>query len=256
MRNIHKAYLFLPTYLLLSSISLSCDNKENNGKEKIHQSIIAPRADTLKPLADESDSSLYETEKYAVSLELNHKKENWKREIELPTTGKFTEESHYVTYLDTFSYSLWPQTKSENIAAHLKRSYDYYNQFDSTKPFSSLYKNYWQKEWTPEEGGHFGQGSTGEKQLKILKPEHELWLLNMMWAPRKRPPPNTKFLLEANNKKVVVLAGFETGPMNKFFLGGVTREVHGWLGTNNTSDIKISYLKNQNLPAGPIRITK
>jgi hypothetical protein len=67
----------------------------------------------------------------------------------------------------------------------------------------------------------------------------ERWMMNMMWAPGIRPAHGTKFLLSALGRNVVVVAGHETGPAGEQFLGGVTCEVHRWLGTDADSLIEV-----------------
>jgi hypothetical protein len=176
----------------------------------------------------------------------------WQRNINLPTSGRFSEESHYVTNQDKFINFDFPKNSTDSIAEHLERSYLIYKRYDPLAKFNALYKNSWNKVWTPSEGGEFGEGSIGNKQLKLLNPETELWLMTMMWSNNSMPKTGEKFIVSANNRSVVVVAGYETGPLSEDFIGGLTCEVHSWLKTNNKSIIKISYPKNQNIPIGPI----
>ncbi len=177
----------------------------------------------------------------------------WSRTVQLPATGKFVQESHYVTTQDKFSGGrLFANTVTENINSHLQRSFSLYKNYDSSKTFGQLYSASFQKQWTPAESGSIGQGSVGNIQTQELTPEKEMWFMTMMWAPGTRPPRGTKFLLSANGKKVVVIAGYETGPRSQSFLGGLTTETHAWLGTNNNSQITVSFLKDQSIPIGPI----
>ncbi len=177
----------------------------------------------------------------------------WSRTVQLPITGRFVQESHYVTTKDKFPGGrLFANTVTENIDNHLQRSFSLYKRYDSSKTFNQLYSASFQKQWTPAESGSIGQGSVGNIQTQELTPEKEMWFMTMMWAPGKRPARGTKFLLNANDKKVVVIAGYETGPRSQFFLGGLTTETHAWLGTNNNSQITVSYLKDQSTPIGPI----
>ena len=74
----------------------------------------------------------------------------------------------------------------------------------------------------------------------------------MMWAKGERPARGTKFLLTANNRNVVVIAGYETGPSSQQYLGGITREVHHWLGTSSMDIIKVQLLEDQTLALGPL----
>lgn len=124
-----------------------------------------------------------------------------------------------------------------------------YQLYDPTASYTGLYKN--NGTWTPEEHGKFGQGSVGDRQNKLLDADNELWMMNMMWAKGNRPPLNSKFLMSYNGRNVVVIAGFETGPSARYFLGGVTGEVHSWLKSNMNSTIAISYLADQSINAGP-----
>ncbi|MDX2215634.1 MAG: TIGR02594 family protein [Oculatellaceae cyanobacterium bins.114] len=176
----------------------------------------------------------------------------WERTITLPCAGRFVEESHYSTTQDRFpGERLFPNTQTENISSHLERSYQLYLAFDQNTSFEALYCNSWNKVWTPAEGGACGQGSVGSKRPD---PEVELWLMTMMWAPGEKPAPGTKFLLSANNRQVVVVAGYETGPGSQEYLGGITREVHAWLRTNNNSQIEVRYLTDQSMKVGPVKL--
>ena len=182
---------------------------------------------------------------------------HWERTISLPDTGRFVEESHYVTMQDSFPDGrLFAETDTERISIHLERSLKLFQQYDSTATLEQLYHHKWQQIWTPAEHGHIGQGAIGDRQRELLTPETELWLLTMMWATGTRPEPGTKFLLEANERSVVVVAGFETGPGREQYLGGVTPEVHAWLGTDNNSRIKVSLLRDQQVPIGPVRCSR
>lgn len=177
----------------------------------------------------------------------------WSRTVNLPATGRFVEESHYVTTQDIFPNGrLFANTVTENISAHMQRSLALYQQYEPTKTFAQLFQFSYQKEWTPAEAGSIGQGSVGDIQKQELTPEKEMWFMTMMWAPGTKPAMGTKFLLSANGKKVVVVAGYETGPRSQTYLGGLTPETHAWLGTTNASQITVSYLKDQTTPIGPL----
>ncbi|MCE7995602.1 MAG: hypothetical protein HEP71_26725 [Roseivirga sp.] len=176
----------------------------------------------------------------------------WRRTLVLPATGKFVEESHYITTQDDFGNKAWPAEKNDHIKAHLQRSFRAYKKYDRKMTLVELYDKTWQKEWTPEEGGHFGQGSVGASQLNELSVEMEMWFLTMMWAKGNKPAKGTRFLLSANGKSVVVQAGYETGPASESYIGGVTREVHKWLNTTSDSEVTISKLKNQEMILGPV----
>jgi hypothetical protein len=176
---------------------------------------------------------------------------SWRKTVTLPISGKFVEESHYVTTEDKFSDKNYPSFDDENIRIHLNRSLEIYKNFDSGATFDKLYSMSYEKKWTPQEGGEFGQGSVGDIQLKELTPEMELWMMNMMWASGQRPKRGTKYLISYDNRNVVVIVGYETGPQEEKFLGGLTGETHRWLGTDNTANIKLKLLKDQTVAPGP-----
>lgn len=180
------------------------------------------------------------------------------RAINLPSSGKFVEESHYVTTEDKFksrfgTTTLFPFLIAQNMDKHLKRSCKLFKEkviphYECDK----LYHQPWHQEWTPSEGGHIGQGSVGDVQVEELTPWMEMWLGTMMWAKGKKPKRGEKFLVKHRGKSVVIHMGYETGPGSVYYLGGLVREIHAYLGTGNSSDIEIGYLKDQSLPLGPL----
>lgn len=177
---------------------------------------------------------------------------SWSKTVTLPATGKFVTESHYATTEDSFGERLFPTTDVEGIAAHLTRSLGHLrNQFPDLS-MEELYplKQPWTRVWTPAEGGKKGQGSVGD--LKPT-PEQEIWQGNMMWAKGAKPVPGSKFLLEnfLTGKKCVIQMGFETGPGSQEYFGGVTREVHWYLGSGNSSKLRISKVVDEKTPLGP-----
>jgi len=183
-----------------------------------------------------------------IKQEFNGGDASWSREISLPYKGKFTLEAHYVTKLDSFPNG-YPSTRNEGLSKHLKRSFSNYKLFDPNISFLKLYK--YNNSWTPQENGKFGQGSIGENQNKLLDTENELWMMNMMWAQGFKPKLNSKFLVSFGGRNVVVISGYETGPRDSKFLGGLTGEVHSWLKTSTESIIRIIYLKDQSVKPGP-----
>ncbi len=183
---------------------------------------------------------------------LRYKDIRWERDLQIPAKGRLVEESHYLTTQDAFPDSGFPKNITDSIESHLERSFLLYKKFDTSAVFEDVYKNSYNRVWTPAENGECGQGSIGKTQLNLLKPEYEMWMITMMWRDGSRPKPGTKFILSANNRSVVVIAGFETGPASEEFLGGVTCEVHRWLKTNSFSEIEIIFPVNQNLQPGPV----
>ncbi|HEU4495708.1 MAG TPA: hypothetical protein VFR70_01530 [Flavobacterium sp.] len=234
------------TFLLLGLFFLSCSKDEDIKEPEAANTKNIEEAD----YASRTNSGSCETAPYTVRHAFGS---SWSRTLALPATGKFVEESHYVTTLDVFPNGrLWANSVTENITAHLQRAHAIYKTYDPDKTFAQLYSASYQKQWTPAESGSIGQGSVGAIQKTELTPEKAMWFMTMMWAPGTIPARGTKFLLSANGKKVVVIAGYETGPRAQTYIGGLTPETHEWLGTNSASQITVSYLKNQSTPIGPI----
>jgi hypothetical protein len=173
------------------------------------------------------------------------------RTVTLPATGLWTLESHLATQDDSFpGQHLFPETVTENITQHLDRACELLKKLVPGTDCNNVYRTTWEKEWTPPENGLAGQGSVGD-----LKPssKEEMWVFNMMWIGDSVPKPGTKFLASYNGKNVVVVGGYETGPASSKFLGGFQREVLWYLGaTEDSSKVKLSALKNQSLPPGPV----
>jgi len=251
--------------LFIFSISLlvfSCTNQPkgdvvvDNTTEKQDSVAEEDEDDSYKLKRVKEDSCFCTPKTIEHAYAFGDKSEHWSRTVELPITGKLVEESHYVTYNDKFPDGrLFADFQEENIEKHLALSLEIYQDFDPTATDLDLYGNSWERQWTPAERGEIGQGAIGDIQAKELSPAMELWMINMMWE--KGPPRvGTKFLLEANGKAVIVVAGYETGPGQEHFIGGVTPEVHYWLGTDSHSDIKVSYLENQDFPYGPVNCLK
>ena len=235
--------IFIYLFCVVSLLSCSKDSNSTNPDSITNENN--KETNLYRTNSGSCESSPY-TVKHAFGT-------SWSRSLPLPATGKFVEESHYVTTLDVFPGGrLWANTVTENIGAHLQRAHTIYKTYDANKTFDQLYRVYYQKQWTPAESGSIGQGSVGAIQKQELTPEKAMWFMTMMWAPGTIPARGTKFLLSANGKKVVVIAGYETGPRAQEFIGGLTPETHAWLGTNSTSQITVSYLKNQTTPIGPI----
>ena len=200
------------------------------------------------------------------ALDVTLNRNGTKTTIALPANGMFFGEGHYVTTEDSFDHgrnfpaAMTPQPAgypppiqcNEAIDIHLQRSLSVYRTFDSAMTLSRLYPDKWARWWTPKEGGNCGQGSVGNAQLRRLTIDKEMWFFTLNWASGHRPKMDTRFLVSANGRYVVVVGGYETGPGGIDKLGGITREVHGWLETDNSSKINVAYLKDQNLTLGPI----
>lgn len=202
-------------------------------------------AGTPKPL---------EVKPYSVKLEFKSStRPSWSRVVNLPMSGKFVTESHYATTEDKFGSRLFPATDQEGMSAHLSRSLAILRETFPDATLESVYppSQSWTRVWTPAEGGKQGQGSVGDLKPS---PQEELWQGNMMWAKGEKPKPGTKFLIEnlKNGKACVIQMGYETGPGSQEFLGGVTREVHWYLESSNSSDLLLSKLADETTPLGPV----
>lgn len=177
-------------------------------------------------------------------------------EIQLPKLGKLVEESHYATKEETFGKEerLFPKEGREEIERHLRRScallYQLYKLGDNSS-CDGIYRQSWERAWTPSEGGFVGQGARGN-----FKPDpvSEMWQGNMMFASGQLPKIGTKYIVTnpLNNKKVVINMGYEIGPGSKTFLGGVTTEVHYVLGSQNDTMLNLGKASDQSLPYGPL----
>lgn len=168
----------------------------------------------------------------------------------LPKMGKFVLESHLATKSDTFPAGrLFPQSVSEGILDHMNRSCEYLKKL-GVKNCLDVFSTKYHRAWTPPESGKAGQGSVGN-----LKPtvEEEMWSGNLYWTSANKPKPGTKFLASRGGRHVVVVMGYETGPRDPSFLGGLQGEVMWWLQANNShTDIQLGRLKDQTLPPGPV----
>jgi hypothetical protein len=176
----------------------------------------------------------------------------WSNTLTLPTSGRFTMESHYVTNKDVIQGGGFPHQDKQDIDQHLERALKLYQQYDSTMTLKQLFNTKWHVVWTPAESGNVGQAAVGARQLQLLTPEEEMWLITMNWATNAdKPAIGTKFLLSYQGRFVVVVAGYEKGPAEQRFIGGVTPEVHRWLKSDSESTITVSLLKDQSVAVGP-----
>lgn len=177
--------------------------------------------------------------------------------VSLPARGFFVMESHYATREQKFGDGrLFPKDQKEGIDLHLKQSCEFMKFAfpDLGEDCPTIYHEpsleKYTTVWTPPEGGKAGQGAVGN-----LKPtaEQEIWQGNMYWKGKSKPKPGTRYLICNESKTCVVISmGYEIGPGDKKFLGGVTREVHWALGAKNGSLLTLGKLKDQSLPYGPV----
>lgn len=174
--------------------------------------------------------------------------------ISLPAKGFFVMESHYATRDDKFADKrLFPKDQKEGVKEHMARSCKYLkdNHLAVSEDCNEVYNDKYSTVWTPPENGKAGQAAVGD-----LKPtvEQEIWQGNIYWTGKGKPKPGTKYLVCRDGvKKCVVLSmGYEVGPGDKKWLGGVVREVHWVLGAKNGTVLTLGKLKDQSLPYGPV----
>jgi hypothetical protein len=172
-----------------------------------------------------------------------------------PRSGVFVQEDHYATTDETFApgNSLFPDTVSEDVTSHLQASCDLLH---NTYGFTSLSHNCTEvyittdeNQWTPAEGGRVGQGAVGNNKPTAIQ---EMWQGNLMYASGAKPAPGTKYILSHNGKSAVVSFGFEVGPSSQSYLGGLTTEVHWYLGDNTSANITMGRAADQTLAYGPV----
>jgi hypothetical protein len=157
--------------------------------------------------------------------------------VSLPDSGPMVLEAHLVSDADGFASGEWPSELWQNIPEHYAGSF-LLSQLVMTRSQS----------WAPQESSQFGQGSTGQP----LPGLDEAWYINMMWS--NRPARGTRMIVQlpGGGPAIVAAAGYETGPGNTDRLGGVTEEVHFYLGTGHLDDMLIGFAADQDLPLGPI----
>lgn len=158
-------------------------------------------------------------------------------DVMLPATGQMVLEAHLVTVDDGFPTGEWPSEIWQGIPDHYATSFGL-SQLVMTRTQS----------WAPQENSQFGQGSTGQP----LPGVDEAWYINMMWS--NRPARGTRMIVQrpGGGPTIVAAAGYETGPGNTERLGGVTEEIHFYLGTGHLDEMTIGFAADQTLPLGPI----
>jgi hypothetical protein len=163
----------------------------------------------------------------------------WGPSVTLPSTGAMVLEAHLVTVDDAVATSnQWPTSLWDGIPAHHHLS-------QAATGFVMARD----QPWCPQESSEYGQGATGQ----YLPTLDEAWYLNMLWS--SRPDPGTRMIVQlpGGGPTLVAAAGYETGPGDTNYLGGVTEEIHFYLGTGHLDDMTIGFAADQSLPLGPIR---
>jgi hypothetical protein len=178
----------------------------------------------------------------------------WSDSITLPASGRLVLESHLATTAESFRGRPFPATVTEGIDQHLARSCAALRQLAVGQTLGTdcaqVYRTRDHRQFTPAEGGGVaGQGAIAKKP----PPEEEAWIINMMFARASLPPPGERWLVSANGRSAVVVAGYEIGPSDQRLLGGVQGEVHWYLGTGNADVVTVhGPLRDQSLPPGPV----
>ncbi len=161
------------------------------------------------------------------------------RYLRTPATGPVVKEAHLVTVDDDFGGG-WPSSFTDQITRHYTLS-----------QAATGYSMSRSEPWAPagEGGSQYGQGSTGVP----LPVEAEAWYVNMYW--RNKPAPGTRMIIKnpVNGRAVVAAAGYETGPGSNTAIGGVTEEIHHYLGTGHRDELQLGFAVSDSLPYGPIQ---
>lgn len=161
----------------------------------------------------------------------------WGPAVTLPAVGPVVLEAHLVTEPDPFAPGEWPTSITDRVDEHWAIS------FAETGLVMTR-----DQPWCPQESSEFGQSAYGAP-LPLVD---EGWYVNMLWA--SRPPPGTRMIvrLPGGGPAVVAAAGYETGPGDTSNLGGVTEEIHFYLGTGHLDELEFGFAEDQTLPLGPI----
>lgn len=167
-----------------------------------------------------------------------------------PRSGKIVIESHLATNADLFARNaLFPGSVDELMGAHLERSCKALQESLPLTDCREIYRFKWSRVWTPAEGGHFGQGSVGDRKPSVGE---ELWVANMNWAAGARPAPGTRFLATNGSHSVVVVMGYESGPSDASLLAGLQSEAAWALKVHNSDIVQFGRMIDQHTGLGPI----
>jgi len=160
-------------------------------------------------------------------------------DLDMPATGPIVMEAHLVTVDDGYGTEGggdWPQSIDENIDSHYALSQDAVN-----------FVMHRTQSWAPRESSEYGQAAYYHK----LPVEDEGWYVNMYWS--ERPDAGTRMIVQApDGRAVVAAAGYETGPGDPDHIGGVTEEIHHYLGTGHLDELTLGFAADEDLPLGPI----
>ncbi len=156
--------------------------------------------------------------------------------LQMPATGPVVLEAHLVTDGEGWAGGEWPSTITDGIETHYEVSQD-----------ETGFVMWRDQPWCPQEGCEYGQGSAGGP----VPVEDEAWYVCMYWS--SRPAAGTRMIVQAaDGRAVVAAAGYETGPGDLSYIGGVPEEIHHYLGTTHGGELTIGFATDQTLPLGPI----
>ena len=182
------------------------------------------------------------------------KSRGWSDSITLPASGRLVLESHLATTAERFDGRPFPARAVDGIEEHLRQSCALLGGLALDRPLgpgcAAVYRTRDHRQFTPAEGGGVaGQGAVA----RTPPPDEEPWIVNMMFARESLPPPGQRWLISANGRSVVAIAGYEIGPSDQRLLGGVQGEVHWYLGTGNSDTVTVhGPLRDQGVRPGPI----
>jgi hypothetical protein len=73
----------------------------------------------------------------------------------------------------------------------------------------------------------------------------------MYWTGKSKPAPGTRYLVSRGEKRLVLVMGYETGPVDAAYLLGLQSEVAYYLGVKNYDSVEVGHLVDQSAPPGP-----
>ena len=175
----------------------------------------------------------------------------WEDTITLPATGRFATEPHLAAREDAFGKEPFPKTVVEGIEPHLGRSCAKLQPLGARPDCSDVYLSEELRAFMPgSDDGAIGQGARGTHKPSA---DEEMWLIDMAFAPGHRARAGQRWLLSANGRSLVAIAGYEARPVLWKYLGGAQAELHWYLGTDEDSQVTVlGPLKDQSLAPGPI----
>jgi hypothetical protein len=160
-------------------------------------------------------------------------------------------ESHLAARDDVFGKERFPKTLVEGIESHLSRSCGKLQPLGAQPDCSDVYLSEELRQFMPgDDDGAIGQGARGTHKPTA---DEEMWLVDLAFAPGHRAHASQRWLVSANGRSVVAVAGYEARPVLWKYLGGATAELHWYFGSDDTTQITLlGPLRDQSLAPGPI----